>query len=118
MLDSLTAKNFIQDSNRDFLLIEKLLKKVETDFEILVAFWGEDPKTSKPEEFFQVFLEFINAFQVKIFPWFITNVQKCLEENQRKREMEEKAARRAAEKEKRVSNLKSETDSLAENDER
>lgn len=78
------------EASKQLKEIEKLHNRVQTDFKIAVSFYGEDPKQQQPEEFFRIFANFGTLFE------------KCLEDNARQREMEEKAKKRAAEKERRV----------------
>jgi hypothetical protein len=66
VLKILTLKNTLQEAQTELQNIEVKLKKVETDFQILVAYWGEDPKSTQPEEFFSIFITFTSAFEVDI----------------------------------------------------
>ena len=57
-------KNFISEANKEFFTAEKLMKQCDTDFKILVAYYGEDPKTAQPDEFFKYFDNFKVVYEV------------------------------------------------------
>ena len=81
---------WLKECEQNFSVLEEIYGQADSDYKNLVLFWGDDPKLWQPEDWFATFGKFAKS------------LQKCLEDNIRERELAEKAAKRAAEKEKKV----------------
>ncbi|KAJ3207200.1 hypothetical protein HDU67_007609 [Dinochytrium kinnereticum] len=57
-----TLKSFHQTARAAYEELDGKFKAAEKDFEDLVNLYGEDAKTTTPEEFFGIFFKFVQAF--------------------------------------------------------
>lgn len=55
-------QSFYDKSYKIYEKLDQRFKKAEADYEKAVVLYGEDPKTSSPEEFFGIFAKFNSAY--------------------------------------------------------
>ena len=60
----LTMKDFVERSKSKFEELQVKYTSMEVAYKDVVSYFGEDPKTTKPDEFFGNFKTFISSFQV------------------------------------------------------
>lgn len=81
---------FIKKAKEELESIKTKFKPMEQKYKEAVSFFGEDPKTSQPEDFFGLIFRFANA------------IQETIAVNQRMAEDEEKNRKREEARKKRV----------------
>ncbi|KAJ3232490.1 Disheveled-associated activator of morphogenesis 1 [Chytriomyces hyalinus] len=57
-----TLTAFYTNAYASYQMVDTRFKAAEKEFETMVVLYGEDPKTTTPEEFFGTFRAFVNAF--------------------------------------------------------
>jgi hypothetical protein len=58
-----TMGKFYDESVQSYQKLNDTFAEAEKQFELAVTFYGDEPKTSTPEEFFGVFAKFSKAYQ-------------------------------------------------------
>ena len=56
---------FLAGAKKEMEDVDKRIKRMEDAYKEVVLLFGEDPDKTPPEEFFGIFYQFINAFQVR-----------------------------------------------------
>ena len=58
-------QRFYDQASKQFQEIENKFNKVETNFIEAVQMFGEDPKSTTPEDFFSIFFRFVDLWVVR-----------------------------------------------------
>lgn len=64
-------KDFVIKSKQKFEELQVKYTSMEVAYKDVVAYFGEDPNNTKPDEFFGIFKTFIASFEVCLFLLYI-----------------------------------------------